>query len=111
MHGRKVLLLNVSNMEECPVYPYSFIQVPAVARKKGIHVFCKDLLGIPRDRWKQTVQDLIDRVDPVMMLITLRNTDSMTLQDYDKDESKNGGKRAYFPIERTKELIDDIRVV
>ncbi|MCK4898487.1 MAG: hypothetical protein KAS38_06910, partial [Anaerolineales bacterium] len=63
-------------MDSFPVYPYAFIQVPAVARRAGIQVICKDLLGIPQGDWQHTVQSLIDRHDPAMILITLRNTDS-----------------------------------
>jgi hypothetical protein len=111
MFGQKVILLNASNMDTHPVYPYAFIQVPAVARQAGIEVICKDLLGIPHERWKQTIRTLIERHDPAMILITLRNTDSLGAQDYERDGLKEGGTSAYFPIERTKELIAAIRAV
>jgi hypothetical protein len=91
MCNRKVLLLNASNMDAFPVYPYAFIQVPAVARQAGVKVICKDLLGIPRERWEQTLQALIERHNPTMILLTLRNTDSLTSQDYER-----GGSKAYF---------------
>jgi len=58
MCSKKVLLLNASNIDVFPVYPYSFIQVSAVARQAGIEVICKDLLGIPQKRWEQTVRVL-----------------------------------------------------
>ena len=45
MSNPKVLLLNASNKEDFPVYPYAFIQVSAIARQAGIEVICKDLLG------------------------------------------------------------------
>lgn len=109
--SEKVLLLNASNMDVLPVYPYAFIQVPAVARRSGVEVICKDLLGISREKWEQTIQTLIKRFSPAMFLITLRNTDSLTAQDYKQDGSKEGGRDAYFPIERTKELIAAIRMV
>ena len=70
----KTLLLNVSNMETYPVYPYAFIQVLAIARRAGVQVVCKDLLGIAQEEWGNTIQDLITRHDPEMFLITLRNT-------------------------------------
>ena len=110
MFEQKVLLFNASNMDTHPVYPYAFIQVPAVARRAGIEVICKDLLGIPCEAWKQTIQILIEQHDPAMILITLRNTDSLVSQDYERDGLKEG-RRAYFPIERTKELIAAIRAV
>ena len=109
MFNRKVILLNASNLEKFPVYPYAFIQVPAVARQAGIEVICKDLLGIPHERWKQTIQALIAQHDPAMILITLRNTDSLDSEDYEQDELKKGDRSAYFPIERTRELITEIR--
>jgi hypothetical protein len=109
--NRKALLLNASNMDAFPVYPYAFIQVPAVAKQAGVEVICKDLLGIPRERWEQTLQALVERHSPAMILITLRNTDSMVSEDYERDGSQEGGMSAYFPIERTKELIATIRTV
>ena len=109
MGGRRALLLNASNMETYPVYPYAFIQVPAIARRAGVEVRCKELLGIPRERWPQTIRDLIERHEPAMILVTLRNTDSMTPGDYEGDGSGEGDSRAYFPIERTRELVAAIR--
>jgi hypothetical protein len=111
MCSQKALLLNASNMDAFPVYPYAFIQVPAVARQAGIEVVSKDFLGIPRERWEQTVQALIERHNPTMVLITLRNTDSVVSRDYERHGSSEGGRRAYFPIERTRELIAAIRAV
>ncbi|NQT98108.1 MAG: radical SAM protein [Candidatus Marinimicrobia bacterium] len=111
MSSQKVLLLNASNMDKFPVYPYAFIQVPAVARQVGIKVICKDLMGIPHEKWKQTIQTLIERHNPAMILITLRNIDSGTSKDYERDSSNGGDKSAYFPIERTKELIVIIRAI
>ncbi|MGB3714505.1 MAG: hypothetical protein WA996_08760 [Candidatus Promineifilaceae bacterium] len=111
MLDQKVLLLNASNMDAFPVYPYAFIQVPAVARRAGVAVICKDMLGVPQEKWEQTIQAMIERDNPIMILITLRNTDSLTSQDYEVGGSTEGDRKAYFPIERTKELIAAIRVV
>jgi len=108
---QKVLLLNASNKEDFPVYPYAFIQVPAIARQAGIDVVCKDLLGIPQDSWKQTIQILIELHSPVMILITLRNTDSFDSPEYERDDLKERNQNAFFPIERTKELIAAIREI
>lgn len=71
MFSDDVLLLNASNTETFPVYPYAFIQVPAIARRAGIEVVCKDLLGIASERWTQTIQALIEQHNPAMILITL----------------------------------------
>jgi hypothetical protein len=111
MSNRKVILLNASNMEKFPVYPYAFIQVPAVARQADIEVVCKDLLGIPQERWKETIRAMIAQHNPAMILITLRNTDSLSSQDYEQVEPKEDGRCAYFPIERTRELISEIRAM
>ena len=110
MPNQRLLLLNASNIEKFPVYPYAFIQVPAIARQSGLDVICKDLLGIPQEQWKQTIEKLIQQHEPAMILITLRNTDSCDSPDYEKNGS-NEGQSTYFPIERTKELIATIREI
>jgi hypothetical protein len=109
MQKQRVLLLNAANMESFPVYPYAFIQVPAVARRAKIDVICRDLLGIPVAAWSHTLQDLLQRHDPAMFLITLRNTDSMSFADYHPNGPGKDLNKAYFPIERTKLLIKTIR--
>lgn len=108
---RKVILLNASNMESYPVYPYAFIQVPAVARLYGVEVICQDLLGFHQDEWGKLLQNLISDHDPAMILITLRNTDSMVAADYDPESHNKSSRKAYFPIERTRELITTIREI
>jgi hypothetical protein len=109
MKPHPALLLNASNMETYPVYPYAFIQVPAVARQAGVQVVCKDLLGIPQQEWDATLQALVNRNNPEMFLITLRNTDSITLKDYQPAGSGQAGGIDYFPIERTRALIACLR--
>ena len=111
MPTHKALLLNASNMESFPIYPYAFIQVPAVARRAGVEVVCKDLLDIPEGDWTETLQQLIKAHTPEMILITLRNIDSHVIEDYARRESQDGDSRAYFPIEQTKVLIEVIRKV
>lgn len=111
MFGQKVLLLNSSNVDKFPVYPYAFIQVPAIARQSGIEAICKDMLGIPHERWKQTIQALIEKHNPDMILITLRNTDSLDSTNYEKDDMNAENQNAYFPLERTRELITAIREI
>jgi hypothetical protein len=111
MYKHKVLLLNASNMAAYPVYPYTFIQVPAVARQAGIQVVCKDLLGIPQEDWGTAIQALIELHGPEMILITLRNTDSFVLKDYESDKAKQTDGNGYFPIESTQALITCLRAV
>jgi hypothetical protein len=105
----KVLLLNASNMDTFPVYPYAFIQVPAVARRFGIDVICQDMLGLPQKDWPEFIRQLIFYYQPDMILITLRNTDSLTATDYDRPASGDEETITYFPIEQTKNLISTIR--
>jgi hypothetical protein len=96
-------------MVSFPVYPFAFIQVPAVARRANIEVICRDLLGVPQEQWPQVIEDLYERHQPAMVLITLRNTDSMNYSDYRR--GRGGEGTGYFPIEQTKALIDAIRTL
>lgn len=111
MHKYRVLLLNAANMESFPVFPYAFVQVPAVARQANIEVVCQDLLGIPATEWPGTIKCLQEQHQPSMFLITLRNTDSMTYAEYQSNGHGKSTRKAYFPIERTKMLINTIRAL
>jgi hypothetical protein len=111
MHKHRVLLLNAANMESFPVYPYAFVQVPAVARRANIEVVCQDLLAIPAAEWPGTIKRLQEQHEPAMFLITLRNTDSMNYVDYQPEGLGKDAGKAYFPIEETKRLIDTIRAL
>jgi len=111
MSGQRVILFNASNMESFPVYPYAFVQVPAIARQAGIEVICQELLGIPERQWQETIRRSIERHRPAMVLVTLRNTDSLNARDYVVDQSRDERKPAYFPIEQTRKLIAAIRSV
>jgi len=106
---QRVLLINASNLETFPVYPYAFIQIPAIAGQSDIEVICQDLLGIPQNKWAGTISGLIENHSPAMILVTLRNTDSLNAKDYERSNPKRGDRNAYFPIERTKDLIATIR--
>ena len=108
---RKVILLNASNMESYPVYPYAFIQVPAVARLYDVEIICQDLLGVHLVDWEKLLHKLLSDHDPAMILITLRNTDSMVAADYDPESLNKSQRKAYFPIERTRKLIAAIREI
>jgi len=111
MHKYRVVLLNASNMESFPVFPYAFVQVPAVARRANIEVVCQDLLGNPDAEWPSTIKHLQEQHEPAMFLITLRNTDSMTYADYKPHRQGTDTRKAYFPIESTKRLINTIRTL
>jgi len=111
MSDHKALLLNASNMEGFPIYPYAFIQVPAVARRTGVEVFCKDLHGIPEADWPETVQRLIEQHAAEMVLVTLRNTDSLDIEDYVQFANMEGDPCPYFPINQASVLIAAVRGV
>ncbi len=114
MIRQKVLLLNASNMEQFPVFPYAFIQIPAVARARGIEVISRDFLGVPARDWPVVISELISQHDPAMVLVTLRNTDSLNAADYQVKGLHTPAKEpsaAYFPVEQTKDLITAIREV
>lgn len=107
----KIILLNASNMESFPVYPYAFIQVPAIARQYGIEVVCKDLLGFAEENWGEILEHLIAHHQPDLIMVTLRNTDTLTATDYEKSGDIAEESIPYFPIERTKTLISKIREI
>ena len=107
--SHKVIFFNTSNMETFPVYPYAFIQVAAIARRFGIDVICQDLLGIPQENWPDIIRKLASYHQPDMILITLRNTDSLSATDYDQSASGNEKNTPYFPIRQVKNLISTLR--
>ena len=109
--ARKVILLNATNMETFPVYPYAFIQVRAIARRHRIDVICQDLIGIPQESWRESISKLISHHQPKIILITLRNTDTLTATDYEPADSGEDKATPYFPIERTRSLISTIRLI
>jgi len=109
MCSSKALLLNASNMESFPIYPYAFIQVSAMARRVGVELVCKDLLGIPQHDWPATLQRWINEHAPEMILVTLRNMDSHVIEDYSRSDHSDENRSAYFPVERTKALIEVVR--
>jgi len=121
---RTVLLLNASNLITSLTYPYAFVQVSEIADRFDIRVIRRDLFGIPKDQWGEYLQDLLESTRFDMILITLRNTDTIGIDDYfPVAANKNYVKPAYtplpdedfqphyFPIEATKALIETLREV
>ncbi|MGZ7171654.1 MAG: hypothetical protein ACXVI1_10705 [Halobacteriota archaeon] len=97
------LLLNASNMTEAPIFPYAFVQVSAVARRFGISVRSHDFVFDPPHSWQRKLDRLLSVHHPRLIGITLRQTDSLFVQDY-----KNGDSE-FWPIEATYFLIRQIR--
>lgn len=117
---RNVLLLNASNISTNLTYPYAFVQVSEIANRFHIRVSRRDMFGIPKDHWIPYLQDELDKTSYDMVLLTLRNTDTLGFGDYhiragDKNyhqpppaapEQPN-----YYPIETAQKLIEHIRQI
>jgi len=116
---RSILLLNVSNLKSALMYPYAFVQISEIADRYGILTNPYDLYGISKDQWKGYLQKLLQKTPFNMILITLRNTDTLDFQDYlIKPMNYNYHIPTishppilpfYYPIEATKHLIQVLR--
>jgi len=116
---RTILLLNASNLKTALMYPYAFVQVSEIADRFGIHTVPNDLYGIPGDQWEVYLQKLLQKETFDMILITLRNTDCVDVNDYRKQPtnynyyqpivSQSHEPQSYYPIEATKQLIQILR--
>ncbi|UCG01626.1 MAG: hypothetical protein JSW11_18700 [Candidatus Heimdallarchaeota archaeon] len=115
---RTILLLNVSNLKSALTYPYAFVQVSEIADRFGIHTVCKDLYGISKDKWEVYLQRLLENKHYDMILITLRNTDAVDVNDYShipkntnyhKAVFQSSEQTLYYPIQATKRLIQILR--
>ncbi|MFW9903256.1 MAG: B12-binding domain-containing radical SAM protein [Candidatus Thorarchaeota archaeon] len=116
---RTLLLLNASNLNTALTYPYAFVQISEIAARFGIHTVCKDLYGISEDQWKIYLRKLIQKDSFDMILITLRNSDAVDVNDYivrsrntNYHQSVNlmrNQSSFYYPIQATKRLIQVLR--
>ncbi|MFX1507399.1 MAG: hypothetical protein ACFFDC_15055 [Promethearchaeota archaeon] len=115
---RTVLLLNASNLSTCLTYPYAFVQVSEIAARYGINTVRKDMYGIPENQWEVYLQKLVQNKTFDMILITLRNTDAVDVNDYSsipKNENyhklifQSPEKAFYYPIQATRRLIQILR--
>ncbi|HEX2691965.1 MAG TPA: hypothetical protein VHN14_35395 [Kofleriaceae bacterium] len=94
-----LLLLNCSNLPEWPIFPYAFVQVSALARRRGLHVERFDFLGLSAETRARHLRQLIERHRPRMIGITLRQCDTQVDGDYlDPGE-------AFFPVEDSRDVI------
>ena len=107
MNSHSALMLNVSNLSSMLTYPYAFVQVSEIADRHDIEIIRRDLFGIPRTEWSDYLQGLLNESDPGMILITLRNTDSLVSAEYEKPAES--ARPYYFPIQDTRILIDTLR--
>lgn len=99
-----LLLLNTSNFERNPIFPYAFVQVRALARARGLSVATYDFLGVEPARYHSVVSRLIERHRPRMVGVTLRQADSIVHAEY-----ACHGWKPYFPVENTQALIAAVR--
>ena len=110
---RKVLLLNASNLNTALTYPYAFVQVSEIAARYGIHTVRNDLYGISEDQWEMYLRNLIQKDSFDMILITLRNTDAVDVNDYIVGSQNNNYRQQinYYPIQATKLLVQVLRTL
>ena len=115
---RAILLLNASNLKTALTYPYAFVQVSEIADRYGINSVRKDMYGIPEDQWEVYLQRLIQNKPFDMILITLRNTDAVDVNDYSyipknvnyhKPIFQSSEQTFYYPIQATKRLVQILR--
>lgn len=116
---KTVLLLNASNLKTALMYPYAFVQISEIVDRFDIHTVRNDMYGISGDQWEVYLQKLLKKKPFDMILITLRNTDTVDVNDY-RERSKNNNYHQqivfqpheptnYYPIEATKLLIQILR--
>jgi hypothetical protein len=101
------------------MYPYAFIQVSEIADRFNIHTVRNDLYWVFEDQWENFLKKLLQKNPFDMILITLRNTDAVDVNDY-RDQPTNNNysqptvkqpyeSQSYYPIELTKQLIQILR--
>jgi hypothetical protein len=116
---RTILLLNASNLKTAVLYPYAFVQVSEIADRYNIQTIRNDMYGIPGDQWEVYLKKLLQKKPFDMILITLRNTDAVDVNDYRNQPtdsnyhqpivSQQHETHSYYPIEATKQLIQILR--
>lgn len=104
-----LLLLNATNLPWRPIFPYAFVQVSAVARRHGLTVEVVDLLDIPKDRWRSFLDAHVQRVQPRMVGLHIRQGDSVFIDDYDASPNGPQTRRDYFPIDDNRILVETLR--
>lgn len=107
-----LLLLNASNYPALPIYPYSFVQVSALAARHGLTTARLDLLGTPRERWPDVLAGVLRRTRPRLIGVHLRQADSIFIWNY-ADSSLPGAppvrRNSYWPVDDTVLLVEILR--
>lgn len=107
-----LLLLSASNYPALPIYPYAFVQVSAVAARHGLTAARLDLLRTPKPEWRPVLSTVLERTDPRLIGIHLRQLDSIFIWNY-ADADLPGApavrRNSYWPVHETEELIRILR--
>ncbi|MFF2078501.1 B12-binding domain-containing radical SAM protein [Kitasatospora sp. NPDC058162] len=110
--GVDLLLLSASNYPALPIYPYAFVQVSAVAAHHGLTTARFDLLRTPKSEWRPALAATLERTDPRLIGIHLRQLDSIFIWNY-ADADLPGAppvrRNSYWPMHETEELIGILR--
>ena len=109
-----LLLMNSSNLPFIPVFPYAFVQVGALARRRGLKIKTLDLLKLSEDQILPTLGDYIRRLHPRMIGFTIRQLDSIIAGQYvseahDGDSASLPSSLNLFPLETTRDAIVKVR--
>ncbi|AJT69456.3 hypothetical protein T261_7859 [Streptomyces lydicus] len=110
--GADILLLSASNYPALPIYPYAFVQVSAVAARHGLTTARLDLLHTPKASWRTTLRETLNRTNPRLIGIHLRQLDSIFIWNY-ADHDLPGAppvrRNSYWPFHDTQQLISLLR--
>ena len=109
-----LLLINCSNLPFLPIFPYAFVQVGALARRRGLTVKTLDLVKLSEEQIQPTLGDFIDRFHPRTVGFTLRQLDSIIAGQYISAAHADDGPPPasslnLFPLETTRDVILQIR--
>jgi hypothetical protein len=109
-----LLLLNCSNLPFIPVFPYAFVQLGALATRRGIKTKALDLTSLPEEQRRATIEDLIERYHPRAIGFTLRQLDSIIADQYlpgahAGDRTPPPSSLNLFPLETTRDAIVEVR--
>lgn len=111
-----LLLLNSSNLPFIPVFPYAFVQLGALARRRGLKIKTLDLVKLPEEQILPTLGDYIHRFHPRMIGFTIRQLDSIIAGQY-VSEAPAGDSGPLplspdiFPVESTRDAIVKVRSI
>lgn len=106
------LLINASNYPSLRIYPYAFVQVPAIARRHGLCTRRLDLLEVERQSWERVLRDAIAGCRPRVVGLHIRQADSLYVHDYlqyDGSKTHINPRPGFFPGEDSHEVIETVR--